>query len=99
MLTWRNTKGGTANIAPAKLRCGISYPRRLRVRSKRSTRTRTSSSCCGILSSCCTRCFYMFRYDGNEHLESFEEALAAEDLRRVGQMTTRQTYFAQGLVY
>jgi hypothetical protein len=43
--------------------------------------------------------FYMFRYDGNEHLESFEEALAMENLRRVGQMTTRQTYFAQGLVY
>jgi hypothetical protein len=43
--------------------------------------------------------YYMFRYDGNEHLESFEEALAAENLRRSGRLTTRQTYFAQGLVY
>ncbi len=43
--------------------------------------------------------YYMFRYDGNEHLETFEEALAAENLRREGRLTTRQTYFAQGLVY
>jgi hypothetical protein len=43
--------------------------------------------------------YYMFRYDGNEHLLSFEEALRAENLRRAGQLTTRQTYFAQGLVY
>jgi hypothetical protein len=43
--------------------------------------------------------YYMFRYDGNEHLPSFEEALAAEEERRAGRLLTRQTYFAQGLVY
>lgn len=43
--------------------------------------------------------YYMFHYDGNEHLDSFEEALAAENLRREGRLTTRQTYFAQGLLY
>jgi Sulfotransferase domain len=43
--------------------------------------------------------YYMFRYDGNEHLPSFEEALAAEEQRRAGKLLTRQTYFAQGLVY
>src|SRR6267378_1840665 len=43
--------------------------------------------------------YYMFRYDGNEHLPSFEEALAAEEQRRAGKLLGRQTYFAQGLVY
>lgn len=43
--------------------------------------------------------YYMFRYDGNEHLPSFEDALAAENERRIGQTVSRQTYFAQGLVY
>jgi hypothetical protein len=43
--------------------------------------------------------YYMFRYDGNEHLPSFEEALAAESERREGKLLTRQTYFAQGLAY
>lgn len=43
--------------------------------------------------------YYMFRYDGNENLPSFEEALAAENERRTGKMTNRQTYFAQGLIY
>src|ERR1051325_6164131 len=43
--------------------------------------------------------YYMFRYDGNEHLPTFEEALNAEGQRREGRMVTRQTYFAQGLVY
>jgi hypothetical protein len=43
--------------------------------------------------------YYMFRYDGNEHLPSFEEALAAGQQRRAGKLLTRQTYFAQGLVY
>src|SRR5947207_7904708 len=43
--------------------------------------------------------YYMFRYDGNEHLPTFEEALAAEEQRRAGKLLTRQTYLAQALVY
>ena len=43
--------------------------------------------------------YYQFRFDGNEHLPTFEEALAAEDERRAGRCLTRQTYLAQGLVY
>ena len=43
--------------------------------------------------------YYQFRFDGNEHLPTFEEALAAEEERRAGRRTTRQTYLAQGLVY
>lgn len=43
--------------------------------------------------------YYMFRYDGNEHLPTFEEALAAEGERRAGKSLSRQTYFAQGLIY
>ena len=43
--------------------------------------------------------YYQFRFDGNEHLPTFEEALAAEDERRAGRRITRQTYLAQGLVY
>jgi len=43
--------------------------------------------------------YYQFRFDGNEHLPTFEEALAAEDERRAGRRMTRQTYLAQGLVY
>jgi hypothetical protein len=43
--------------------------------------------------------YSQFRYDGNEHLRSFEQALAAEDDRRAGRLITRQTYFPQGLVY
>ncbi len=43
--------------------------------------------------------YHQFRFDGNEHLPTFEEALAAEDDRRAGRRMTRQTYFAQGLVY
>ena len=43
--------------------------------------------------------YYQFRFDGNEHLPTFEEALAAEDERRAGRRVTRQTYLAQGLVY
>jgi hypothetical protein len=43
--------------------------------------------------------YYQFRFDGNEHLPTFEEALAAEDDRRAGRRMTRQTYLAQGLVY
>jgi hypothetical protein len=43
--------------------------------------------------------YSQFRFDGNEHLATFEEALAAEDDRRAGRRMTRQTYFPQGLVY
>jgi hypothetical protein len=43
--------------------------------------------------------YYTFRWDGNEHLSTFEAALAAENQRRAGKLITRQTYFAQGLVY
>lgn len=43
--------------------------------------------------------YHMFRYDRNEHLPTFKEALDAEPARSVGQLVTRQTYFAQGLVY
>jgi hypothetical protein len=43
--------------------------------------------------------YYTFRWDGNEHLPSFEEALLAQEDRRAGRQITRQTYFAQGLVY
>jgi len=43
--------------------------------------------------------YSQFRFDGNEHLRTFEEALAAEDDRRAGRRISRQTHFAQGLVY
>jgi len=43
--------------------------------------------------------YYQFRFDGNEHLPTFEDALAAEDERRAGRLLTRQTYLAQALVY
>jgi hypothetical protein len=43
--------------------------------------------------------YYQFRFDGNEHLPTFEEALAAEDERRAGRRVTRETYLARGLVY
>lgn len=43
--------------------------------------------------------YFTFRWDGNEHLPSFEEALAAENDRRAGRRLARQTYFKQGLVY
>ena len=43
--------------------------------------------------------FHEFRWDGNEQLASFEEALAAEPERSSGRMLTNRTYFAQGLVY
>jgi hypothetical protein len=43
--------------------------------------------------------YSQFRFDGNEQLRTFEEALAAEDERRAGHRLTRQTYFPQGLVY
>jgi hypothetical protein len=43
--------------------------------------------------------YYQFRYDGNEHLVTFEEALAAEDDRRAGRRIPRHAHFAQGLCY
>jgi Sulfotransferase domain len=43
--------------------------------------------------------YAQFRFDGNEPLPTFEEALAAEEDRRAGRRISRQTYFAQGLVY
>jgi Sulfotransferase domain len=43
--------------------------------------------------------YSQFGFDGNEDLPTFEEALAAEADRRAGKRITRQTYFAQGLLY
>jgi hypothetical protein len=43
--------------------------------------------------------YHQFRFDGNEDLPTFEEALAAEDERRAGRRIPRQTLFAQALVY
>jgi hypothetical protein len=43
--------------------------------------------------------YYQFRLDGNEHLPTFAEALAAEEDRCAGRRTTRNTYFGQGLYY
>jgi len=40
-----------------------------------------------------------FRYDGNEPLPTFAEALAAEPERQAGRALGRQTYFAAGLAY
>jgi hypothetical protein len=43
--------------------------------------------------------YHQFRADGNEHLPTFEEALAAQNDRRAGRHITRYTYFNQGLIY
>jgi hypothetical protein len=43
--------------------------------------------------------YSQFVADGNEHLPTFKEALAAEADRRAGRRITRQTYLAQALVY
>jgi hypothetical protein len=43
--------------------------------------------------------YLQFRFDGNEHLPTFEEALAAEPDRREGQRLGRGTYLPQGLLY
>ncbi len=43
--------------------------------------------------------YYQFQFDGNEHLPTFAEAIAAEKDRRAGRRLGRQHYFAQGLVY
>jgi hypothetical protein len=43
--------------------------------------------------------YNVFRCDGNEHLATFREALAAENDRRAGRRIGRCTYLSQGLVY
>ncbi len=43
--------------------------------------------------------YYQFLWDGNEHLPTFEAALAAENDRRAGKNITRTTYLPQGLLY
>jgi hypothetical protein len=43
--------------------------------------------------------YYQFLFGGNEHLPTFEEALAAENERRAGRKFARQAYFVQGLFY
>jgi len=43
--------------------------------------------------------YWQFRYDGNECLPTFEEALEAEEDRRGGRRVSRQAYLVQGLVY
>ena len=43
--------------------------------------------------------YHQFRFDGNEHLSTFEEALDAEQDRRDGRRIRRRTYFRQGLAY
>jgi hypothetical protein len=43
--------------------------------------------------------YHVFRSDGNEHLPTFREALAAEEDRRAGRQIGRHTYLSQGLFY
>lgn len=43
--------------------------------------------------------YHQFKVDGNENLPSFEQALAAESLRREGRNMPRTAYFPAGLVY
>jgi len=43
--------------------------------------------------------YYQFRFDGNEHLPTFAEALDAEDDRHDGRRIGRKAYLAQGLFY
>ena len=43
--------------------------------------------------------YHTFRWDGNEQLPTFAEALAAESDRRAGHRLGRETYLAQGLLY
>jgi hypothetical protein len=43
--------------------------------------------------------YHQFLGDGNEHLPTFGEALAAEADRSAGRQLARQAYFPQGLVY
>jgi hypothetical protein len=43
--------------------------------------------------------YHQFLYDGNEHLPTFEKALAVEEDRRAGRCIGRQAYLPQGLLY
>jgi hypothetical protein len=43
--------------------------------------------------------YYQFLLGGNEHLPTFEQALAAENDRHAGRKVARQAYFVQGLFY
>ncbi len=43
--------------------------------------------------------YYQFLFGGNEHLPTFEQAIAAENDRRAGRKIARQAYFVQGLFY
>jgi hypothetical protein len=43
--------------------------------------------------------YYQLRYLGEEHLRSFEQALAAEPQRRLGRNIRRQACFGQSLLY
>jgi hypothetical protein len=43
--------------------------------------------------------YHQFRFDGNEQLPTFAEAIAAQEDRRAGRRLGRQHYFAQGLAY
>ena len=43
--------------------------------------------------------YHQLRYDANEHLPTFEAALAAENDRQAGQRLCRGAYFSQGLAY
>ena len=43
--------------------------------------------------------YYQLRFDANEHLPTFEEALAAEGDRVAGRRVCRGAYFVQGLAY
>jgi hypothetical protein len=43
--------------------------------------------------------YHQFVFDGNEHLQTFEAALAAENDRRAGRKVARHSYLAQALLY
>ena len=43
--------------------------------------------------------YYQLRFDANEHLPTFEEALAAESDRKAGRRLSRDAYLSQGLIY
>jgi hypothetical protein len=43
--------------------------------------------------------YYQFRFDGNENLPTFEEALDAETERRAGRNIPRRAYLPEGLLY
>jgi hypothetical protein len=43
--------------------------------------------------------YHQLRFDANEHLPTFEQALAAEAERRAGRRLCRGAYFVQGLAY